>query len=474
MSGGAVAGSTASLSLPILAAATLILVVPFVVVAVRTKNWPARFVLLALWARYIFGAYHVFMFKPLFAGLSGNAMASIAMTGIGLLIIRLRHLMLSALLPVYLLIALVLVSGALNGDAMAAISVAVKYAYLMVVIVATFEAMRQDQEEKVMPLLLWAFAPLLLFQWLSLALNVPKGSEDGTGLVWIGGYNHESAFSLALVTAFMAGCLAIRLHPALRIGFLIAALIGIFLAGYRTAIFAVGPLALVAAWGVLTNHVKPEQRRSVAAVALVVVLAGGAAVAAAYHEKFADLFVFLSDPGSLIQPPREFTQVERQIMSGRPLIWSQYLYAYADGTPTQILFGFGAESWTGSFKVYPHNTLVGTLYELGLFGTGAMVLLWFSMALLAFQARRHERAMLVAAHMCFIILNFATMPFWLVEGLAFYGLLCGYSLFSARAAALSRRAARRDLGRASYKSRHSRPGIRPRPSGILHNHYSRQ
>src|SRR3546814_3749139 len=50
-------------------------------------------------------------------------------------------------------------------------------------------------------------------------------------------------------------------------------------------------------------------------------------------------------------------------MSGRPLIWSEYLYAYADGTPFQLLFGFGPESWAKSFDVYPHNTLISRSEE---------------------------------------------------------------------------------------------------------------
>ncbi|MBB4640204.1 hypothetical protein [Rhizorhapis suberifaciens] len=471
---GGVASQIPSFGLHILAPVTLVLLIATIFAARKMHSWPGRFVLFALWARYLFGAYHVFMFKPLAAGLSGNAFASITFAGLGLLVIRLRHLMLTALLPIYLLISLVLLSGILNNDMTGAFGVAIKYAYLTVVIVATFEALRQDEEGKVMPWLLWAFAPLLLFQWLSLAMNMPKGSEEGTGLVWIGGFNHEAAFSLALATAFMAGCLARKLHPGLRIGFMIATLVGIFLAGYRTAIFAVGPLAFMAAWGVLTDYVKPEQRRAVGTVALVVVMAAAAAVAVAYHEKFVDLATFLSDPGSLIKQPREFTQLDRQIMSGRPLIWSQYLYAYADGTPVQHLFGFGAESWTDTFNVYPHNTLVGTLYELGMFGVGAMLILWFSMLLLAVGVRRTERMTLIAAHLSFIIMNFATMPFWQVEGLAFYGLLCGYTLFSARAAALSRGAARSGSSRAPYGNRRVRPGIRQPQSDIPHSRYSHQ
>src|SRR3546814_3924838 len=37
-------------------------------------------------------------------------------------------------------------------------------------------------------------------------------------------------------------------------------------------------------------------------------------------------------------------------------------------------FGFGPESWAKSFDVYPHNTLISTLYELGIIGMIAMLL----------------------------------------------------------------------------------------------------
>jgi Ca2+/Na+ antiporter len=88
-----------------------------------------------------------------------------------------------------------------------------------------------------------------------------------------------------------------------------------------------------------------------------------------------------------------------------------------------------------------------------------MLLLWTSMAALAFKARRHDRLILVAAHLSFFLLNMATMPFWQVEGLALYGLLCGYTLFSARAAMLERSQAAR--GPAQRRRRVSRSGESP-------------
>src|SRR3546814_18264760 len=78
---------------------------------------------------------------------------------------------------------------------------------------------------------------------------MPKVAEDGDGLVWIGGYNHEAAFSVALLTGFMVGGFARSAPRAVRIAFLMVTFIAILLAGYRTTILALPPLALAAFLG---------------------------------------------------------------------------------------------------------------------------------------------------------------------------------------------------------------------------------
>ena len=413
---------------------TLLLLVPLVVAARRAGSLAGAFVVVALWLRYTAGAYHLYMFQPIAGGLSGNALLSIAVTGFGLLfVVRPANLALKWLLPVYALVALALFSAGLNGDFAGGINVAVKYAYMVVVIIAVFQALRRDPEARFLSWAMVSFLPLLVFQALSLALNLPKGAEDGDGLVWIGGYNHEAAFSVALLTGFLVGCFARSAPRAVRIAFLTAILLGILLAGYRTTILALAPLALAVFLSGLTMGVRRDQRGPMAATAAVAGMLLIAVAALLYSEKFADLAAFLSDPAGLIKPPRDFDLLERQVMSGRPLIWSSYIYAWAEGTPLQHLFGLGPESWEGVFKVYPHNTLVATLYELGWFGLAAMILLWATMISAAASARG-ERFMLLSAHFAFFLLNMATMPFWQVEGLAFYGLLCGYTIFARSAA----------------------------------------
>src|SRR3546814_14114610 len=103
-------------------------------------------------------------------------------------------------MPIYLLIALVLLSGGANGDMAGAIGVAVQYDYVIVVLIAAFDALRQDSKEEVMYLHIWAFAPLLLFQWLSLGMNMPKDSEHGRGWVGRGVYSTERSFYVGCCT----------------------------------------------------------------------------------------------------------------------------------------------------------------------------------------------------------------------------------------------------------------------------------
>ncbi|SEH13226.1 hypothetical protein SAMN05428974_0705 [Sphingopyxis sp. YR583] len=423
-----------SFGLAILLPVTAVLLVSLVIAARRAGSVAGAFVVVALWMRYTAGAYHLYMFKPLAGGLSGNALLSIGVTAFGLLfVVRPANLALKWLLPVYALILLALFSAALNGDAAGGINAAVKYAYMIVILVAVFQALRIDPEARFLSWAMVSFLPLLVFQMLSLALNLPKGSEDGDGLVWIGGYNHEAAFSVAMMTGFLVGCFAKSAPRWVRIAFLTATFIGVLLAGYRTTILAFAPLALAVFLSGLTMSVRRDQRAAMAVTAMVAGVLFVSVAALFYSEKFADLAAFLADPAGMIKPPRDFDLLERQVMSARPLIWSSYIYAWAEGTPIQHLFGLGPESWEGVFKVYPHNTLVATLYELGWSGIAAMVTLWTAMFAAAASARG-ERFKLLAAHFAFFLLNMATMPFWQVEGLALYGLLCGYTIHAARSA----------------------------------------
>src|SRR3546814_16164261 len=109
---------------------------------------------------------------------------------------------------------------------------------MIVILIATFQALRRDPEGRFLGWAMVSFLPLLVFQALSLELNMPKGAEDGDGLVWIGGYNPEAAFPVALLTGFMVGGFARSAPRAVRIAFLMVSVIAILTTCARTPILA--------------------------------------------------------------------------------------------------------------------------------------------------------------------------------------------------------------------------------------------
>lgn len=147
-----------------------------------------------------------------------------------------------------------------------------------------------------------------------------------------------------------------------------------------------------------------------------------------FAERFNDVTVMTSGDVNFFKRPSEYTVDEGRLLSGRPYIWSSYIFAWLDGDLTEYVIGFGPESWNDIFPLYAHNTLVNYLYEYApsassfCFGFG--VRCWFAAA----RAPPAGRRVLVGAHLSYIVLNMATMPMWMVEGNILYGLICGYTL----------------------------------------------
>ncbi|MGJ3628283.1 hypothetical protein AB5I41_17415 [Sphingomonas sp. MMS24-JH45] len=63
---------------------------------------------------------------------------------------------------------------------------------------------------------------------------------------------------------------------------------------------------------------------------------------------------------------------------------------------------------------------MGALYETGLLGMFGILVIWSGTLMLARLAGAGPRLELVAAHVSFFLLNMATMPMWLIEGMIFY------------------------------------------------------
>lgn len=424
------------LPLPALAVATAAFLVILIIALRQTQNRPHRFVIFAVWARFLMSAYHAFTYKKIAAGLSPNALGSIGILGVGLLIVNKRLLVTLPLASIYLMMGVVGVSGLVNGTFGGLITVATKMAYLLVIIVGLYEALARSGERKTLAPLVWAFIPLLVCQALSVALGVVKATESDGSTSYIGGYNHEAAFSVGLAGGLFTLCYAAGMNALLRNGLILISLVGLYLANYRTSIMAVGPLVFAYFALPELKRLYVEHQRLVRVGAVLVCLLGGLAMVMFLQDRFQDLTLALSNIDELIKPPQAYSGDDQRILSGRPFIWSIFIDAWLQGSDVTHLIGYGPESWTNAYSTYPHNTLVAHLYEYGWVGVAATLFMWASMLWYALRADGPYRSRLVAGHLSFFLLNMATMPQWMIEGNILYGVLCGLTLYNYKLARL--------------------------------------
>lgn len=418
-----------SRSLPpaVLHPVTAVLFLLLVRATLKTPHASGRLLLIVVWLRYVMQAYHELTYVS-FGGVSINAMASLGLCAIGGIILA-RRLAEFGRFPIIIsLIGVIAVSGVINGVVEPTFETLLKWGYFAVVLLALLDCIRRDGDHRILGLLLWSFAPPLIYQALSIGLGISKATESDGSISYIGGYNHEAAFSVVLVTCFAVASLAPRVVGIVRLGLLAACIVGIFAANYRTSLIALAPL--VAGFFIfgMARSAPPGRRIVISLIGLLVMAGGTIAANMVVSDRLSDISV-VNETGDFLRPPEEFSEAERKLLSGRLYIWNLYVDQYSGGSDKQLLFGFGPDSWIERFGVYAHNTIVSYLFEFGLAGAVLIVLVWLAMIVRALQVKDWSpRGQLVCTHIGFILLNMATMPFWQIEGLILYGLICGYTV----------------------------------------------
>jgi hypothetical protein len=425
----------ASRSLPpaALHSATAILFILLLRAVLKTPHASGRLLIGIVWLRYVMQAYHETTYIS-FGGVSINALGSLAVCCAGAFVLR-RQIGELGRYPIILsLIGVVAASGLMNGAVMPMIETVLKWGYFLIVMLAVQDCIRRDGDVRILGLLLWAFAPPLVYQALSIGLGVGKAGESDGSISFIGGYNHEAAFSIVLVTCFAVASLAPKLNPAVRLFLLIACLAGIFAANYRTSFIAVAPIAFGYFVFGAARAARPARRIVISLLGFVVMAGGFVAANVLLSERLNDVAVAAGETEDLIRPTEEFTIADQKLLSGRLYIWNRYLEGYEAGDDRRLLLGYGPDAWVEPFGVYAHNTIVSYLYEFGLVGAVLIILVWLAMLGRALSIRDWAlRGQLVCVHIGFFLLNMATMPFWQIEGLILYGVLCGYTVSMSQA-----------------------------------------
>jgi hypothetical protein len=408
--------------------ATAVLFILMIRACLKTPHASGRLLIAVVWLRYVMQANHELTYTQV-AGVSVNALASLGVCAVGGIVLFRRLPELGRLRILVLLMLTIAASGLMNGALQPTIETLLKWGYFAVVLLATLDCLRRDGDTRILGLLLWAFAPALVYQALSIGLGVGKATESDGSVSYIGGFNHEAAFSVVLITCLAVTALVPRMHPVARFGLLAACLGGVVLANYRTSLIAAAPVIAGFLIFGAAHGLRPGRRIVISLVGLLVII--GAAIGAnmMMAERMGDVGVIAQEGGAMLKPPEEFTAAERKLLSGRIYLWNLYIQDYAAGDDKTLLLGYGADAWVEKFGLYAHNTLISYLYEFGIIGTVLLVMTWIAMIVRSCRTRDWTlRGQLVCTHLGFILLNMATMPVWMLEGLIFYGVVCGFTL----------------------------------------------
>ncbi|MDP2537242.1 O-antigen ligase family protein [Alteromonas stellipolaris] len=384
------------------------------------------FAICAIWLRYFLSAFHTITYPPLIAGFSINALGSIGVAGLGLLLIPTAVFTLKKLFPFYVFFIAIAVSGFVNMQIPGTINVLVKWCYFLVLAGALFLSIRSQGQNETFKKLLVAFTMPVALQIASVFLGHAKATEADGSTSYIGGYNHEAAFSMIIVSFIFVIGLTKRKTIRFRTSLFTLAVFLLVLVNYRTAILTILPIAGVFYFTLVEQRLKPSQKAPILTVVTMLFAMVFFALSLAMQERFADVGLMLSNLDLILKAPRYFSEAEQDIMSSRVYIWSQYIDAFLNADTLNQVFGFGPDSWKQRFTLYAHNTFVSNIYEYGYLGFYSFIGVIFFTLLEAFSMYQKDLAKIVGLSIVgFLIMNLATMPLWNIEGLIFFAIVVG-------------------------------------------------
>lgn len=424
---------------------------------------PLLFLFLAFSIRYLANFFHLYTTKPVVAGQSINSFLTLGIAAIALYVCRRDLVRYRLTLPVYAFVGTLIISGVWNGEFEGLINALIRQFLFVGIILAIIAALREqgDEHSEVSKPLLAVFAIPLLYQLMSVVFRYAKAAEADGSTSYIGGYIHEGVFSTVLLAAFLVVTLS-NIAWKRRTFLIIVLFTALVLANYRTSVVAAVPLALAHFALAGSGKLNLGMLAIVRGVALVTIAIVGALLFALLSERLGDIGVVLSAGSELFKPPTEFSNEERGLMSGRVMIWSDYIFTTIHSDIANVVFGFGPDAWQQSFSLYAHNVYISYIYEIGILGSVCFVLVVASFATLALKAEQSKKWILFGGHVSYVILCLGTMPTFTIEGILFYGILCGYTshyYLVARAAATKLKRESVAITRPGRRTRAPRPVV---------------
>lgn len=404
-------------------------IISFVVVYRATTNVRSgvlTFLAFAIWLRFFLSAFHGVTFSPIVAGLSINALSSIGIVGIGILFLPLKVFLLKKMLPIYVFLLAIVVSGFFNLVIIDLINVIIKWCYFIVLASCMLLSIRSLGLNTTLGVIIKAFTMPVSLLILSILLGEAKAAENDGSTSYVGGYSHEAAFSMVIVSFSLVCALVGQTTVKFRtLLFFVSVALLVFI-NYRTSMLTVLPLVVVFIISGTSAKVNAKYRVPILSLFSALCILGVFILSSLFGDRFMDIGTVFNNWDTLIKAPVYFSEVEQDLFSARVYLWSQYVYEWYQSDFFHQLLGYGPESWNGKFTKYAHNTYISYLYEYGLIGTSC----FFGMLILIAREMFRLNDMILKSKLigCFfgyLIMNIATMPLWNIEGLITLSLLVG-------------------------------------------------
>mgnify|MGYP001225887126 CR=1 FL=1 len=382
--------------------------------------------------RLMLSSLHEITYQSIAAGLSLISIFSIGFVAIALLYltkIRYPYFWGRQFILVKILILVMLISGLLGSFVLAAVEV-IKWIFLLCMMCLLIVAVKENKLLKLIRALCVAYSYPLILTFLSIVFMEVKASEADGSRSFIGGFNHESAFSIVVFTSFFLMLLyfeATMKSVFMKIGLLFLGLIILFLINYRTTVMA---YMVFFGFYCFLVFLRSDIRGKLLSFIPIVVLfiLSPLFVTSSLLERFEEIPQFIADITDLMVPYDYYYNQDRKYFSGRLYIWNVYFMGWYESSMLYQLIGHGPGSWRAFYTLYAHNTYISALYEIGVVGFSILISI-FIITLLRLILLFNKPVVRIAlpGMLGFIVLNMATMPLWQIEGVVLFSLLCVFS-----------------------------------------------
>ncbi|MEM6661479.1 MAG: O-antigen ligase family protein [Pseudomonadota bacterium] len=381
--------------------------------------------------RVLLGSQHGYTYQKIAAGLSLNALFSIFVVFVGIAYIPKRILALRALIPLYIFMLVIFISGVINFEAIGLFQVITKWLYFIVIMGFLIIAFEMCGTFIVSKAVFLAISPIPALQIASYILGKAKNTENDLSVSYIGGYFHEANFSIMLIIIMLCSIFVTsRLRFYIRYGILVILMAGIILANYRTALISAAPIFIAYYFYDQLKRTSLYFQPIIIFCSFFGIIAILTQLPASFQERFSSISDFSRDVNIVFQNPTDFTRSERDIFSARVYIWSQYIDGFESGHLHAKIIGHGPESWSGKFSKYAHNTLISNLYEFGITGFLITIILMINFVIIAASINNAlDKMLMISLHIGFILLNMATMPLWAIEGILLYAFITALTIY---------------------------------------------